>query len=174
VPNQRVKQTFSAAGASANAAYPYTLCRRSFYMKRVTLFLSALLLTAMLRAAEYSRAFEIIQKEGQFVFMDGSSYYRLWANGTFDSGPVSISGRTISGKWKTDGDYRFIIEGEWGWMNGINKANDNRTLVLAIEPPFALQPQSAKPPTMFIPSSKDPPRIYKCYFIIDELKKRPF
>jgi hypothetical protein len=82
-----------------------------------------------------------------------------------------MSGRTIHGEWKQDGDYRFLIEGEWSWMNGESLPNDRRKLVITLQPPFLLQP-SDESKQVFIPRHmKSPPKIYKCYFTIDELVK---
>ncbi|HCU23670.1 MAG TPA: hypothetical protein DF383_01535, partial [Deltaproteobacteria bacterium] len=50
-----------------------------------------------LHAAEYTQATDIIQAEGEFVTTDGSSYFSFRKDGTFSSGPLSMSGRQIEG-----------------------------------------------------------------------------
>ena len=125
---------------------------------------------ATAQAAEYSKAISIIEEEGQFLFTDGSSYYLFFKDGNFDSGPLTLSGRTIQGTWKQSGDYQFIIEGKWSWLNGLYPANDKRRLVMNVQPPFVYQPDESK--NTFIPRHMiKPPRIYKCYFSIEELVK---
>src|SRR4051794_11422977 len=75
--------------------------------------------TSAVLAAEFSEPSGIIQDEGQFVFTGSSSYYRLKKDGTFRSGPLGLSGREIAGTWKLK-DRLFVIEGRWGWINGLS------------------------------------------------------
>lgn len=124
---------------------------------------------AAAQAAEYSKASNIIEEEGQFLFTDGSSYYLFFKDGHFDSGPLTLSGRSIQGTWKQKDDYQFIIEGKWAWMNGGYAPNDKRRLVMNIHP-CVYQPDESR--NTFIPRHMTkPPRIYKCYFTIEELVK---
>ena len=67
---------------------------------------------------------QIIQEEGQFVFTDGVSYYLLKKGGSFQSGPLALSGRTIVGRWKSQVANHFVIEGQWGWVNGLSPRDD--------------------------------------------------
>lgn len=140
-------------------------------MKKCLLLILIIFFPHVANGENYSSALDIIKKEGQFVFTDGSSYYRFSSDGAFDSGPLSISGRTINGKWKSDGDYKFIIEGVWSWVNGMSSINDRRRLVLTVQPAFILQPAPDEPTRNFIPDSKTNPKIYKCYFTLEELVK---
>lgn len=125
---------------------------------------------ATVQAAEYAKAISIIEEEGQFLFTDGSSYYLFFKDGNFDSGPLTLSGRSIQGTWKQSSDYQFLIEGKWSWLNGAHSPNDKRRLVINIQPPFVYQPDESR--NTFIPRHMTkPPRIYKCYFTIEELVK---
>ena len=114
---------------------------------------------------------DILKKEGQFVFTDASSYFRFNKDGTFDSGPLKVSGRTIRGKWKAEGDYSYVVEGDWGWLNGVSPKVDRRKLTLYVFPP--LSEQTMDPEQLeFIPKkSKTAIKIHKCYVVIDEIIK---
>lgn len=140
-------------------------------MKKFLLLLLIIFLPHFANGETYPNALDIIKKEGQFVFTDGSSYYRFSSDGSFDSGPLSFSGRTINGKWKIDGVYKFTIEGQWGWMNGMSSINDNRRLILTVQPDFILQPAPDKQTKNIILDSKAYPKIYRCYFAVEELVK---
>src|SRR4051794_36756726 len=82
-----------------------------------------------LLAADFPEPLKIIEEEGQFVFHDGSSYYLFRKDGTFKSGPMGLSGREITGKWRVD-DRLFVIEGRWGWINGVSPEDDYRKMVI--------------------------------------------
>jgi hypothetical protein len=141
-------------------------------MKILTTLLFVFAALVPLQAAEYGKVADIIQAEGEFLTTDGSSYFLFKKDGSFDSGPLSMSGREIQGRWKPEGDYQFVIEGRWGWMNGLSAVNDRRKLVLNIQPPFSLQAEGSDNP--FIPrSGKSAPKIYRCYVTIEELVKLP-
>lgn len=83
------------------------------------------------QAVEYSKATSIIEEEGQFLFTDDSSYYLFFKDGNFDSGPLTLSGRTIQGTWKQSGDDQFTIEGKWSWLSGAHSLNDKRRLIMS-------------------------------------------
>jgi hypothetical protein len=111
---------------------------------------------------------DIVQKEGRFVFSDGSSYYLFRKDGTFKSGPLGLSGRTIDGTWKF-GDPLLNIEGNWGWINGISALNDTRKMRLFVHPTKTFK---TAPFVRWI-SEKGAIKIYDCYFGIEELVKIP-
>ena len=117
-------------------------------------------------AAEYREPLKIIQGEGQFVFTDGSSYYSLKKDGSFKSGPLGLSGREIMGTWKAH-DNLFLIEGRWGWMNGASPVDDRRKMTLYISTPTAVETVKTMSPVDESVNVK----IYKCYFLIEELQK---
>jgi hypothetical protein len=113
-------------------------------MKVSLVFLLIFAACLQLQAAETTNPGDIIQKEGELLIADGSSYYRFSKNGVFDSGPLDVSGRTIRGEWKQSGDYFFVIEGEWSWANGISNPGDRRRLCMIIEPPCEYRPDTSK------------------------------
>jgi hypothetical protein len=117
-------------------------------------------------ATDYPEPMKIIQEEGQFVFVDGSSYYLFKKDGMFKSGPLGMSGREIEGTWKQK-DSLFIIEGHWGWMNGASSENDYRRLTLYVSRPEAVE--TAKQPA--VTDARWKMKVYKVYFEIEELQK---
>ena len=121
-----------------------------------------------LSVADYSEPIKIIQQEGRFVFTDGSSYYLLKKEGTFKSGPLGLSGREITGTWKLK-DNLFVIEGQWGWMNGASPQDDYRRLTLYVSTPEAVE--TVRRP--FLADESADVKVYKTYFEIEELQKIP-
>jgi hypothetical protein len=119
-------------------------------------------------AADFPEPLKIIQSEGQFVFTDGSSYYLLKKDGTFKSGPLGLSGREITGTWKAK-DSLFVIEGQWGWVNGLSALNDYRRMTIFVSTPTSVETVKRM---SWVEASADV-KVYKCYFIVDELQKLP-
>jgi len=114
--------------------------------------------------ASLPSATQIIQKEGQFAFTDGSSYYLFRKDKTFSSGPMGLSGRTISGHWVGQGD-DFIIDGHWGWINGLSALHDFRRMTLSAHP----EGVEAEGKSRIISGMGISAKLYRCYFVIDEL-----
>ncbi len=123
-------------------------------------------------------AYQIIQKEGRLAFTDGSSYYDFERNGTFYSGPLGLSGRTIEGTWKlaTVNDFAgpLVIQGTWGWANGFSAVNDRREMTMAVYPRTG-QPKRKEDEANLSPVGSAPRRakLRSCYFVIDELVALP-
>ena len=124
--------------------------------------------TRPVSAAEFPEPFKIIQDEGAFAFTDGSSYYLLRKDGTFKSGPLGLSGREISGAWKLQ-EHMFVIEGRWGWINGLSPVDDYRRLTLFISSPVSVETVKHLSPV----SENLYVKVYKCYFIVEGLQKIP-
>src|SRR5690242_4812813 len=103
-------------------------------MKVLVLVLFVLLTTINASAQDFPEPSQIIEKEGRFVFIDGSSYYLFKKDGTFSSGPLGMSGRVITGTWKKQ-DNLFVIQGQWSWVNGLSQENDYRKMVLYVSTP---------------------------------------
>lgn len=136
-------------------------------MKKIVAVLFLFCLCTPVFSEQFPLVEEIIKAEGQFVFTDGSSYYRLDKDGTFESGPLSLSGRTISGKWHTNpGSSSFEINGKWGFMNGLSLKDDERKMVMIINAPQSISSEKAEP---WAASFKQPTKIYQTYFIIQQL-----
>lgn len=128
-----------------------------------------LIAASAVAAQELPQVSDIIQNEGQFAFTDSASYYLFRSDGRFESGPLGLSGRTIAGHWKLRRDRAFEIEGKWGWVNGLSPRDDFRRMTLSLSGPSdPTEPKDlspVSPPEFF--------KVYKCYFVIDELVKIP-
>lgn len=60
------------------------------------MLIAALSLTGMLLTAE---PLELVESEGELVLTDSSSFFVFKADGTFESFPNGMSGRTFTGSW---------------------------------------------------------------------------
>ena len=140
-------------------------------MKTTIIACLYLVLASSVHAAPLLSADKIIATEGCLVFTDGSSFYDFEKNGTFYSEPSGLSGRTITGHW-TRQDSTFTVQGTWGWVNGFSSINDFRRLTLTVYP-IAAEPGKISRFLWLPPKSKTPRKIYRCYFIIEELVRVP-
>lgn len=104
---------------------------------------------------------EALTADGVLAFTDGSSVYRIHADGRFALGPRGISGRTVEGTWKSDDDHVFVITGKWGWVNGLSRDDDYRRMTLAV----SVVPGEGPPPGM------DGATLAPVYLVFDELVK---
>lgn len=138
-------------------------------MKLSVLLVLLVAVPAAHAAPERREVAQIIKQEGRFVFSDGSSYYQFRKDGTFDSGPRGISGRTIGGGWSIDNNGSFVVVGKWGWVNGISWENDWRRLTLHISAPDS----SKRVSISWIYDTSNPVKVYHCYFLVEELVKIP-
>ena len=138
-------------------------------MRVAVTILALLFMTSNIYATEFPQASEIVQSEGQFVFTDGSSYYMFKKDGTFTSGPLDISGREINGKWELHDERAFVIRGQWTWINGLSPRDDYRQMEI-----WVYRPMSAEivPRLSFVGGGLNV-KVYKCYFVIDQLTKIP-
>ena len=141
---------------------------------KVIVFVLFVLVTAFTVSAQgFPEPSQIIQEEGRFVFIDGSSFYLFKKDGTFKSEPLGGSGRIITGTWKKQ-DNLFVIQGLWSWINGLSQENDYRKMVLYMSTPDSsetvkrLSSKFAGPGEILVNV-----KVYKCYFLIDELQKIP-
>ncbi len=132
-------------------------------LSRAVLALALLACALVAQAAAPPTAQEIIKKEGRLMFSDGSSWYAFERDGRFSSGPLGMSGRTITGTWKHDGSL-FVVEGTWSWLNGLSRPGDRRRMKLGISHPRP----AAAPPRQPLMGGK-PGRFHDCYFVVDEL-----
>lgn len=131
-------------------------------------FLTVILFVLPLRAEQYPAPEKIIQNEGQFVFSDGSSYFRFVKGGSFLSGPLRGSGRTIIGTWKTNpGSSSFEVMGKLGWLNGLSESDAvTIKMVMVIYPP---QDEEKEIKAFWAAHATQPIRVYKPYFFIQQL-----
>jgi len=136
-------------------------------MKSLLLFLCVFCLQPFLLADEAMiNPLEAIREKGSITLSDGSSFYTFRKDGSFDSGPLGISGRTITGKWhvsKDSPDRSFVVDGKWSWVNGMSRPDDFRQITFAIYPGTFRKASGDK--ERFAMSDE----FFQCYFIVDEL-----
>jgi len=73
-----------------------------------------------------------IEQFGSISVSDGSSYYMFAKDGSFQSGPLGQSGRTMTGRWSKDADGRLVATAKLGWINGISSKDQYRRIVFFI------------------------------------------
>jgi len=136
-------------------------------MKPLLYILSVFLLSAFLYAGETQiTPLDAIQSKGSITISDGSSFYTFRKDGSFESGPCGFSGRTISGKWhlsENRPNRLFVVDGRWGWINGLSRSGDFRKIVFDIRPGTFRKTSSQE--QQFTLGAE----IFQCYFLIDEL-----
>jgi hypothetical protein len=129
------------------------------------MMLTALSLAGMLLTAE---PLELIKTEGELVLTDSASFFVFKADGTFQSFPTGMSGRTLSGTWKSPPGEPQIFEviALHSWLNGVSAPDDYRKIGFAIYSgktrPFTGSPMAA--------SVK---KVFDGYWLIQELTKVP-
>ena len=136
---------------------------------------------------------DIIAREGSLNVSDGSSLYLFNQDGSFHSFPVGMSGRTIEGRWafQPGSEAVVIIEGRWGWLNGLSPLDDFRTMKLVLYPregesemdcpPIWKMPaggaaakpagsQSAESAVLAVAPHRM--KVHACYFLIEEIVRQ--
>jgi len=106
---------------------------------------------------------QALEKYRRVTISDGASYYSFSNDHSFSSGPVGLSGRTLSGTWKMTGDGRFTVIAEWGWVNGVSQPGDFRRIVFVIYD--VRKEQKSKGAISWLPPGSD---IFEGYYYIDE------
>jgi hypothetical protein len=132
------------------------------------LLIACLIGAAATAASAQTRSPErIIRDDGALVLTDGASYYRFKRDSSFDSGPLNgLSGRTITGRWRQDDD-RFIIEGRFGWLNGLSAVDDYRRMTMRIQ---RIDGPGTGQPLLLAGTSV---RVQRGYYTIDEMVRIP-
>jgi hypothetical protein len=139
-------------------------------MNNLALVLVFTLSSTLLQTMPFRSPIQIIQEEGQFLFIDGSSYYLFRRDGSFTSNPLGIAGRTIVGHWIKDSlGGCFIVEGKWGWINGLQPVDRYRRMKIYIGSADTFKQKETNWPV----EDPGPAKIYNCYFEIEELIKIP-
>ena len=106
---------------------------------------------------------EIIQREGQFVFTDGSSVFQFYCDGSFIMEPASLCGRAVEGKWTSLDFNRMQINRTWTWYNGISAINDQRRMTIFI---YLLSMETQDSELLWRSSDA---RMYDVYFVVEEI-----
>ncbi len=111
-------------------------------------------------------AFEAIERFGKITLCDGSSYYTFTKKGTFTSGPLTMSGRTLRGRWSKDPNGRLVAIAREGWDNGWSTGDDYRRIAFHV----GYVTKRPRP----LPLSYGPVLfVFDGYFIIDEMIATP-
>jgi hypothetical protein len=128
------------------------------------LLLAVLLTTSLLAAANdpFIPPLRQIEQSGSICVGDGSSYFMFAKDGTFQSGPLGMSGRTMTGRWTHDDDGRFVVTAKLGWMNGIIPADQYRRIVFHI---YYVTKRTNELKVPFLSSTE----VSDSYFLIEEM-----
>lgn len=112
-----------------------------------TILLSFFSTLAVLFAAEptYSPQ-EALDKFGSFTITNASSYFTFSRNGSFDSGPLGLSGEQLRGTWTFTNKTNFMVTAKRGWANGINLPDEYRQVIFRI---VSVRKHSAPPTVSF-------------------------
>ena len=127
------------------------------------MILTAFALTASLLTAEPT---ELLKADGELVLFDGASLFVFKADGTFESAPNGMSGRTFNGKWKNPPGEPLLFEviATQSWLNGVSVKDDSRKLV------FAIYSGTTRPFTAAMGGSSVK-KIFDGYWLLQELTK---
>ena len=133
-------------------------------MKTIFLFFISTLL--ILAAAEPTyQPKEALDKFGKFTITD-NSYFVFSKDGTFQSGPMSMSGRELRGTWTLADKTQLTVTAKVGWMNGLQPRDDYRRIVFRIS---FLQKRAAPPPKFSFVSEE----LFDGYCLIEEFVSIP-
>lgn len=105
-----------------------------------------------------------IEKDGSLSISDGSSFFTFSKDGSFQSGPLGMSGRTFEGRW-TAHERTFTVEAKLEWINGPSLSREYRRIVFVI---YDLRKRSSETKPTFGPAV-----LYDSYFLIEELVSIP-
>jgi hypothetical protein len=112
-------------------------------------------------------AAKVMEKYGSFAISDGSSWYNFSKDGTFKSGPMGMSGRTLEGKWAAAGDDTFTVVAKYGWINGLSAGDEYRRIVFRM---LFLEKRPSKPEGSHFGFA---PELFDAYWHIEEFVKVP-
>lgn len=107
-----------------------------------------------------------IDKFGSFTIADGSSYFTFSKDGKFKSGPMSESGRELSGTWTLADTTELTVIAKLGWVNGIQPRDDYRRIVFRVS---SVRKRSVQPSVSF----GAPTELFDGYCLIEEFVKIP-
>lgn len=83
-------------------------------------------------SADVLEPMKAIEQFGAITIGDGSSFFSFAKDGSFNSGPLGQSGRTMKGYWSKDEDGRFVVTAKFGWINGLSLDEQYRRIVFRI------------------------------------------
>jgi hypothetical protein len=106
---------------------------------------------------------QVIREDGALVLTDGASFYRFNRDSSFESGPIALYGRTITGRWRAR-DSQFIVEGLWGW-NRASLPDDRRRMTMDI--------RGIDGPGTMQAVGRDSLRVHSAYYHIEAMIPLP-
>ena len=136
-------------------------------LRWTSLFAAAFLATAVAADPKIIEPLEAIEQFGGFAVSDGSSYFSFSKDGSFESGPIRSSGRTMSGRWAKGTNGRLVATAKLGWENGFQPAAAQYRRVV-----FHVSYLTKRAVPIALESGK-PAEIFDSYFFIDEMTSIP-
>jgi len=115
--------------------------------------------------------FQKVLKQQGFVWLqDSGSNYVFESNGTFQSAPIGMSGRTLQGFWKQDDQTDPIIEveAERGWVNGRSVIADFRKISFYVGSLGTLKKQNG---ALWLNGKRKMDSLYQTYWFVDSLER---
>ena len=141
---------------------PLSLASTTMTRKVLLLILASLIVRSAFAGDAPIPPLKQIEQFGSICIGDGSSYFMFAKDGSFKSGPLGISGRTMTGRWVTNTDGRFVVTAHLGWINGIYPNDHYRRIVFYI-PYVTKRAFELKVP--FLSSTE----VSESYFLIEEM-----
>lgn len=146
-------------------------CRKlgaaSFKMQKLLLLLFLIVSFRAAAAADAPiSALEAIEQFGRVSVSDGTSYFSFAKDGSFDSGPLDLSGRTLRGRWINGVDGRIVVTARLGLKNGISSGNQYRRIVFFI---WHVSRRAREPAT----TAEPPASRFDSHFLIEEMLQIP-
>jgi len=135
-------------------------------MRNIYLFIILLAGTAMAAGLTVVEPKDVLKDNGILAVTDGSTVYEFYGNGEFHSFPIQYSGRCIDGNWVTDevSSWGFKAVGQLSWTSHPDDKYDDFMIHFELSPGHLI-------PIDFTPSRPvQYTNIFKCYFIIRELR----
>jgi hypothetical protein len=109
-----------------------------------------------------------IEQFGGISICDGSSFFTFSKDGSFESGPLGMSGRTMKGHWTKDADGHLVATARLGWINGASSGDQYRRIVFFISHVSKRKEEGDKIRHGFAPST-----LFDSYFFIEEMMSIP-
>lgn len=136
-------------------------------MIKITLLIFLLSSAQCIAATEDTSipALQAIEQFGGITITDGSSFFTFSKDGSFQSGPLGMSGRAFKGRWISSG-LTFKVTAKLGWINGLSTDQEYRRIDFVIYHVQKRQPKEK-------PFNGKQPELFDSYFFIDELVKIP-
>ncbi|MCX6852455.1 MAG: hypothetical protein NTY98_26490 [Verrucomicrobia bacterium] len=113
-------------------------------------------------SADVLEPMKAIEQFGAITIGDGSSFFSFAKDGSFDSGPLGESGRSLKGYWFKDENGMFVVTARLGWVNGLSLNDQYRRIVFHISHVSKNGKKGITSPWTAEPD-------FDSYFLIDEM-----